>query len=186
MTRCLARLFSEQIQNGILGYSPHVERGDQGVCNCGPKPAMNDHALILIIEDDDNDELLIRRAFRKAGVPNPCKFLSNGEQAIAYLKGEGRFANRSEHALPGLILLDLKLPGMGGLEVLHWIRSNAQFKGIRVVVTTASTELRDVTRAYQLGANSFLTKPLEFENRAALITTLEGQGLFEAQPVGAV
>lgn len=139
---------------------------------------MNTLPLILVVEDNYDDTLLIRRAFRIAGVGNPCHFLTDGEKLLAYLKGEGTFAPRQKFPLPGLILLDLKLPGKDGFELLHWIRTHQEFAAIRVVVLTASTELRDVNRAYQLGANSFLTKPLEFENVGALLTTLEAQHIF--------
>ncbi len=139
---------------------------------------MNTLPLILVVEDNYEDTILIRRAFRTAGVANPCHFLPDGEKLLAYLKGEGTFVPRQKFPLPGLILLDLKLPGKDGFELLHWIRTHQEFAAIRVVVLTASTELRDVNRAYQLGANSFLTKPLEFENLGALLTTLEAQHIF--------
>lgn len=136
---------------------------------------MNDRSLILLVEDDQNDVLLIRRGLTAAGIQNPCHHCPNGEDAIDYLKGEGRYENRTDYPLPALILLDLKLPGKDGFEVLHWIRTHTQFEHIRVVVTTVSTEIRHVNRAYQLGANSFLTKPLEFENPEALLSTLGGE-----------
>jgi CheY-like chemotaxis protein len=138
---------------------------------------MKGKPLILVIEDDDNDVLLIRRGLKKAGITNPCRFFVTGEDAISYLSGEADFGDREQYPLPEVILLDLKLPGMDGYEVLQWIRSRPEFNRIRVVVTTVETELRQVTRAYQLGANSFLAKPLEFENPSSLALTLEGLAL---------
>ncbi|HEV2211476.1 MAG TPA: response regulator [Verrucomicrobiae bacterium] len=143
---------------------------------------MKNKPLILVIEDDDNDVLLIRRGFRRAGISNPCRFFARGEDAIAYLAGEAGFADRTQYPLPELILLDLKLPGIDGYEVLQWIRSKKEFTGIRVVVTTGDTELGGVTRAYHLGANSFLAKPLEFENPTSLALTLEGLALPPSGP----
>jgi CheY-like chemotaxis protein len=88
------------------------------------------------------------------------------------LEGTGKYSQREEYPLPELILLDLKMPRMDGFEVLTWIRSNENFKAIRVVVLTPSEEIYDVNKAYQLGANSFLVKPFEFENFAAMMRML--------------
>src|SRR5207248_11387786 len=81
-----------------------------------------------------------------------------------YLKGDGKYGNRDEHPLPDLLLLDLKMPRMDGFQVLQWLRQQPGLSSLRVVVLTSSEDLRDVNTAYQLGANSFLVKPLEFEN----------------------
>src|SRR5438034_11513986 len=118
-----------------------------------------DFEVILLAEDNENHVLLIRRAFEQAGLVNPLYVVSNGEEAISYLKGEGKYANRDEYPLPCLMLLDLKMPKKDGFEVLEWLRGQPGFSSLRVVVLTTSEELRDVNRAYRLGANSFLTKP---------------------------
>jgi CheY-like chemotaxis protein len=125
---------------------------------------MSDHAVILLVEDREDDILLIRRAFEKAHVPNPVYVLRDGEEAISYLKGEGKFANREEHPLPHMILLDLHMPRMDGFEVIKWIRQQPGFGSLLVIVLTSSDQLRDVNEAYRLGANSFLVKPLDFQN----------------------
>lgn len=106
--------------------------------------------------------MMLRRAFEHSGVQVPMQVVSDGEEAIAYLKGEGRFAKRDEFPLPDLFLLDLKMPRKNGFEVLDWIRSQPTLAQMRVVVLTTSDEIRDVNRAYTLGAASFLTKPLNF------------------------
>lgn len=134
--------------------------------------------LILVIEDEEDDILLIRRTFAKAGVANPYQVVRNGDEAISYLKGEGAYADREKHPMPSLVLLDLKMPGKDGFEVLHWIRTQPELSALRVVVLTSSSEIRDVNRAYQLGANSFLMKPLDFQNIEALISTLRSQRLW--------
>ena len=136
---------------------------------------MKGHPPILVVEDNENDEMLIRRTLAKAGIPNPRHFRQSGEAAISYLSRLGQYSDRKKHPLPALVLLDLKLPVMDGFEVLRWIRAQPGFRDLRVVVLTTCEEIRNVTRAYQLGANSFLVKPLEFENIRAFFTTLEEQ-----------
>ncbi len=128
---------------------------------------MPDLGLILLIEDLEDDVTLIRNGLRKGRVQNPIHAVRDGEEAIAYLQGEGKFANRDEFPLPALILLDLKLPRFDGFEVLRWIRSQPGLNGLRVIVLTSSEEIRDVNRAYELGANSFLIKPLDFNQFVA-------------------
>src|SRR6476619_4385714 len=121
---------------------------------------MNDQALILLVEDRGEDILLIQKAFHRAGVVNPRLAVRDGEQAIAYLSGTGPYSNRAEYPLPWLILLDLKMPRVDGFEVLKWIRSQPELRRLIVVVLTSSEQLKDVNRAYELGANSFMVKPM--------------------------
>ncbi|MEY2429289.1 MAG: hypothetical protein QOJ40_2174 [Verrucomicrobiota bacterium] len=134
---------------------------------------MPDNALILIAEDREDDVLLIRRSFEKAGVTNPTQIVHNGEEAIAYLRGEGRFSNRAEYPLPALLLLDLKMTRKDGFEVLRWIRQQPTLKALRVIVLTSSEDIRDVNEAYQAGANSFLVKPMDFENSVEMAKFLK-------------
>jgi CheY-like chemotaxis protein len=129
------------------------------------KPAaMADHAVILVAEDDEDYVLLIRQVFAKAHIPNPVHVVWNGEEAIAYLKGDGKYANRDEYPLPDIFLLDLKMPRINGFEVLKWVRQQPGFASLRILVLTSSDAIRDVNEAYQLGANSFLVKPLDFQD----------------------
>lgn len=132
-----------------------------------------DTAVVLLAEDREDDIFLIRKAFATAGLSNPLYVVNDGEQAIAYLMGDGPFSNRAEYPLPDIILLDLKMPRLDGFEVLTWIRRQPGIRGLPVVVLTSSEELRDVNRAYSLGANSFLVKPLDFENSVALVKMVE-------------
>jgi len=115
---------------------------------------------ILQVDDDPNDAILLRHAMKKKGIANPIQVASDGQQAIDYLKGAGKFADRAEFPLPSLVLLDLKLPYVMGLDVLRWIRQQPGMPLV-VVVLTASGEDVDVATAYRLGANAFLTKPSE-------------------------
>jgi len=124
---------------------------------------VSDEAIILLAEDRDDDIALIKRAFQQACLSNPIYVVKDGEQAIEYLRGNGPFANREEFPLPDLLLLDLKMPRCDGFEVLQWIRNEPGLSSLRVIVLTSSISMADVNRAYQLGANSFLVKPLEFE-----------------------
>ena len=142
---------------------------------------MKGHAPILVVEDNENDELLIRRTLAKSGIPNPHQFVNTGEAAISYLQGIGRYSDREKYPLPELVLLDLKLPVMDGFDVLRWIRAHPDFRDLRVIVLTTSEEIRNVSKAYQSGANSFLVKPLEFENIRAFFSTL-GEQLWNRQP----
>jgi CheY-like chemotaxis protein len=123
---------------------------------------MRNEALILLVEDREDDVLLMLRSFEKAGIKNAIQVVGDGEQAIQYLSGQGKYSNRGAYPLPELVLLDLKLPGVDGFEVLRWIRTNSQLPGLRVVVLTSSDSVRDVNLAYSLGANSFLVKPMDF------------------------
>src|SRR6516165_3915256 len=113
-------------------------------------------AVILLAEDSEDDIILIRRAFRQANIVNPLQVVHDGAEAIAYLRGDGPYTNRAEYPLPELLLLDLKMPGVDGFEVLRWIREQSGLGAMRIVVLSSSERLRDVNLAYQLRANPFL------------------------------
>jgi CheY-like chemotaxis protein len=114
--------------------------------------------VILQVEDDPNDVFFLQHAMKKAGVENTIQVAQDGQEAIGYLKGAGKFANRQEFPFPCLVLLDLKLPHIMGLDVLKWIRQQHGMLLV-VVVLTASGEESDIATAYRLGANGFLIKP---------------------------
>jgi CheY-like chemotaxis protein len=118
--------------------------------------------VILIADDREEDIAMLRRAFSQAGLTVPLQVVKNGEEAIAYLKCEGRFSNRAEFPLPDLLLLDLKMPRKSGFDVLEWLQTQPGLARLRTVVLTSSDEIRDVNRAYRLGAASFLVKPVNF------------------------
>ena len=128
----------------------------------------------MLAEDQEDEVMLLRRAFAKARFLNPLHVVSNGEEAIAYLKGEGKYANREEYPMPSLLLLDLKMPRKDGFEVLQWIRQQPSLNDLRVVVLTSSDQIRDINRAYQMGANSFLVKPVDFAHFVEVTQALKG------------
>ena len=135
---------------------------------------------VLLAEDQPEDVICIQHAFSKSKFLNPLKIVPTGQEAIAYLHGAGKYANRSEYPLPSLLLLDLNLPGHDGFEVLAWIRKQPRFDGLRVVVLTAWDHLPDVNRAYQLGANSFLVKPIDFSHFVEMTQSLKGYWMWVA------
>lgn len=127
---------------------------------------------ILLVEDNLKDVALVQRAFRKAQISTPLQVVTDGEQAIAYLQGEAPYDDRTQHPLPILILLDLKLPRRSGTEVLFWLRQQPGLKRIPVVVLSASREEVDVNQTYDLGVNAYMVKPVGFDNLVRILETL--------------
>ncbi|HEY4056353.1 MAG TPA: response regulator [Kofleriaceae bacterium] len=118
--------------------------------------------MILLVEDNPNDEELTLRALRKSQILNRVVVARDGAEALDYLFSRGAYANRSATEIPQVILLDLKLPKIDGLEVLREIRNDERTKLLPVVVLTSSLEDRDLIQSYGLGANSYVRKPVDF------------------------
>ncbi len=131
--------------------------------------------VILLVEDNASDEKLTVLAFKKCGVSNDVVVVRDGAAALDYFFGTGAHAGRDTSVLPALVLLDLKLPKVDGLEVLRRMRADERTKLLPVVVLTASREEEDVLRSYLLGANAYVRKPVEFAEFAEAARTL---GLF--------
>ena len=110
-------------------------------------------------EDDPNDALLFGRAFQRAGFSNRLIVLNDGDDALRYLKGDGQYGDRSTFPLPVLLLLDLSMPRLSGLELLKWVRAQGELRHLPVIIITSSTFAPDLAKAYQSGANSFMSKP---------------------------
>jgi CheY-like chemotaxis protein len=127
---------------------------------------------ILLVEDDSNDILFIQRAFRRSKLENPIQVVRDGDEAVEYLAGSGDYADRNLYPLPGMILLDLKLPRRSGLEVLEWLKQQPIIKRIPVVILTSSKENIDIDRAYDIGVNSYLLKPVNHNALNDMIETL--------------
>lgn len=127
---------------------------------------------ILLVEDDANDVLLVKRAFQRTRGGLPIFVTPNGVEAIKYLSGEPPYRDRSIHPFPDLILLDLNMPKMGGLELLTWIRSQENMKRLPVIILTSSVQEADARKAYEAGANSFVVKPNDFNQLVEAIRSL--------------
>ena len=136
------------------------------------KAILPESVVILLVEDRTDDVELVRRGLLKAKVFNPLQVVSDGEEALAYLDGVGKYADRKLYPLPDIILLDLKMPKMDGFEVLREVRNRPALSPIRVLVLTSSEDIYEVNKAYALGANSFLVKPHDFHDFTALMRTL--------------
>jgi CheY-like chemotaxis protein len=114
---------------------------------------------ILLVEDNEDDVFIVRRAFQKAGINNPLFVAEDGRIALDYIAGSGEFGDRKRFPVPALMLLDLKLPRVMGLDVLKSIRNNPALSAMLVVILTSSDQQPDIDRAYRLGANSYIVKP---------------------------
>jgi DNA-binding response OmpR family regulator len=118
---------------------------------------------ILHVEDDDNDALLLQKACERAKLPVVLYRVGDGEHAKMYLKGEGDYADRLKFPLPHVLILDLKLPCINGFEILHWLRAQAEFLRLPVLIFTSSLSQDDKVQAADAGANSYFIKPASFE-----------------------
>ncbi len=132
-----------------------------------------DNKVILLVEDNPDDEALTLRALRGNHVLNEVVVARNGLEALDYLFATGAYADRDRRVIPQLILLDLKLPKMDGLEVLRRIRADDRTRLLPVVILTSSDEERDVIAGYKLGANSYVRKPVEFTQFAEAVRQLQ-------------
>lgn len=134
---------------------------------------------ILIADDNQSDVLLLQRLFRQARILNPVQVVQDGEDAICYLKGEGRYTDRARFPFPVLLLLDLKMP-KPGTKVLAWLNQNPSIRPLAAVVMTDGSNVAEIQEAYNLGAHSFLMKPLNQEDFLNLTRGLKGIKLTSA------
>jgi CheY-like chemotaxis protein len=118
---------------------------------------------ILLAEDDDNDVVFMQLAFRKASVPNPLLVVHDGEEAIEYLEGNARFADRTKYPFPCLLLTDLKMPKVNGFDLLRWLQERPELAHIPAIVLSSSDQLRDRQLALDLGAKEYWVKPAQIE-----------------------
>jgi len=124
---------------------------------------MDKLVLILLVEDNKMDIALTLDAFREARLSNQIHVAHNGEEALQYLFGEGIYADRKTYPIPNIILLDLKMPGIGGFEVLKRVKNTPEIKRVPIIILTSSKEEGDLAMSYDLGANSYLVKPISFD-----------------------
>ncbi|MDF1538770.1 MAG: response regulator [Candidatus Thorarchaeota archaeon] len=128
--------------------------------------------IILLVEDNPDDILLTQRALKRANILNDVVIARDGIEALQYLRCQGDFESRKDNSLPVVILLDLNMPRMGGQECLKEIRSDNALKSLPVVILTSSSEDQDIMESYNLGANSYIRKPVDFDQFVKAIQTL--------------
>lgn len=143
---------------------------------------MEENFDILLVEDNLSDAEMTIRALKKSNIINKLKHLRDGDEALDYLFAKGKFIHRNINDIPKVILLDLKMPKVSGLEVLKEIKNDSRTKMIPVVMLTSSKENRDILEGYKLGVNSYIVKPVDFNNFVNAITNLGLYWLLLNQP----
>jgi PAS domain S-box-containing protein len=165
-SRCFTRDITERKQ------------AEEARVQCAAVVETSQQPVILVAEDDEIQIGILRDAFAKAELLNPVQVVKDGEGVIQYLAGAGQYADREKYPLPGLLLLDLKMPGKDGFEVLQWVRQQRHLSRLHTVVFSVVGDTREVNRAYELGANSFLIKPTHFDDFVRIARALQVHWLF--------
>src|ERR1043166_5084095 len=132
---------------------------------------------ILVAEDDENDVFFWRRALKRLGLPNELIVVADGQQLVDYLSAKGIYAARSAYPLPGLLLLDLKMPRKGGFEVLAWLKSRPDLAELPVVILSSSAQESDIKKARELGADGYQVKPQNSEDLVEIVRQLHARWL---------
>jgi|SRR6266850_5191177 len=162
--------------------SHRVARKVAGFLASDSPSTTTDQKPVLLVEDCESDVALIKRQLKRCGVANPIFAVSSGDEAVRYLSGEGKYSDRERYPLPGVLLLDIKLPGaIDGLSVLQWVREIPTFEKLLVVIVTGSDEPGVANHAYRLGANSFLKKPANQDEVRSLLRGFSGYWRLEPQ-----
>ena len=125
--------------------------------------------VILLVEDSESDTAILRQAFAKAGMQRPLHVVKDGVDAMSYLLGRADFADRDKYPMPSILLIDVNMPRLNGLELLTWLRTQPEFSHLMVIVLTGGARLEAINHAYHMGANSYLVKPTRHEDLAELI-----------------
>ncbi len=142
----------------------------------------NPNFTILLVEDDENDILLIKKALKRNYVDNPIHVARNGQEAMDYLMGKGEFADREKHPFPDVVITDLKMPMVTGFELLSWIHEHPEYRVIPTIVLSSSKHDLDVARAYNSGANTYMVKPSDFEEQAEMIKIIRDYWAISVKP----
>jgi CheY-like chemotaxis protein len=137
----------------------------------------NKNQVVLSVDDNDVDGALLERAFKRCNIPSRLFRVAEGPQAMSYLGGDGIYSDRAAYPLPDLVLLDLVMPKMSGIEVLQWIRSQPELKKTAVLILTSSEKPEDVKAATRIGANGYLVKPTKFEDLKTMVRTIYSEWL---------
>ena len=138
--------------------------------------------VVLHVEDEADDQFMLQREFRKQGIAVDMRVANHGDEAVDYLSGKGKYSDRQAHPLPALILLDIKMPRRSGLEVLQWLRADSKCQRIPVIMVSSSPLSADMDRAYELGVNAYLIKPLAYVQVTEMFRS--NPELFQHQPTG--
>lgn len=138
---------------------------------------MNANATVLAAEDEPTDGYILQLAFERAGLTNPLTLVSDGQAAVNYLTGTPPYDDRAVHPLPGLLILDLKMPRMNGFDVLAWLRAHPDFNALPAVVLSSSSDDEDIARARSLGARDYFVKPHSLDDLVAILHRLSAHWL---------
>lgn len=120
--------------------------------------------VVLLVEDSKHDVIIVKRAWKKNKISNPLNVVSDGQACLDYLRNKGEYADTQTNPRPGIILMDINMPVMGGIEALEEIKSDPELKAIPVIMLTTSKEEQDRIQSYKYGANTYIQKPVEFDN----------------------
>ena len=142
---------------------------------------MSVNRTILVADDDQNDVFFLRRAFQKSGLEHSVVHVSDGQEAIDYLRGDAGYSDRARFPIPALLLLDLKMPKVDGFDVLHWLKERSDLKELPVVVLSSSSREDDIQRARSLGADDYRVKPADFEQLLLLAQDVSSRWLAAGQ-----
>lgn len=145
---------------------------EKSISSCEPAHDHSDNKVILIVDDNPNDASLLESSVQQLKLQNPLHVVSDGAEAIAYIKGDGCYSDRGLYPEPLLLFLDLKMPSVDGFDVLDWLKKHPQYSTFPVVVMSALGEVKQLSRVYHLGAKSYLTKPINPEEIKATFETL--------------
>jgi len=137
---------------------------------------------ILLVEDDENDAMLVRLAFQKNNILNPIQWAKDGLEAVAYLNGNGVYADRQAYPFPDVLIVDLKMPRMNGLELLAWIRDHPEYRVIPTIIITSSRLDVDIEKAYGLGANTYMIKPPALDELVKMVKVVHEYWSVSAKP----
>jgi CheY-like chemotaxis protein len=144
-------------------------QSQRNICKLKQGGNMKSNFTILIAEDDPNDVLLLRRAFKQNQINNPVHVVDDGEKAIDYLLRKPPYEDRTDFPYPDVILTDIKMPRKGGLELLQWVKENPMYRVTPTMVLTSSNDVQDIKQAFYLGASAYFVKPANFPDLVALI-----------------
>ncbi len=139
-------------------------------------------SIILLVEDEPTSVFFFEHMVKKLGITNPVRIARDGREALDYLEGAGEFVDRQKNPMPGLVLLDLKLPRVSGFEVLQQLRQNSETKKIVVLILSSSASDDDIAKAYSLGAHGYLVKPLHLEELQEIVQAIKDFWLTHNHP----